>query len=298
MNAQITLESPPYPRIHVVINPAAGKDEPILNTLNDIFHEYDIDWNVSVTKKYGDAGEQARAAIAQGVDLVAGYGGDGTQHEIANALIGSHVALGVLPGGTGNGFAHELGLPQKLDEATRLLCTSRNTRAIDVVRVGDGYFIQRLYTGTEPEQQTSREQKNKFGPLAYFANMFDQRENPEVDYHVVIDGEAVAFKAMRVYVVNSGQTKSGRSITGNLSKPDDGLLEVFALDSHNIESLRAAAQRFFEFDTPIAEKAFRRCQEIRIETVPDQAVWTDGEYFGRTPVTAKVIPGAVKVVVP
>jgi diacylglycerol kinase (ATP) len=285
-------------KIHVIINPAAGKDEPILNTLNDIFHEYRVDWDVSVTKKYGDAAEQTRQAVARGVDLVAGYGGDGTQHEIANALIGSDVVLGVLPGGTGNGFAHELGLPQKLAEAARLLCTSSNTRAIDVVKVGDSYFIQRLYTGTEPEQQTSRGQKDKYGPLAYFANMFEQRKNPEADYHVVIDGEALEFKAMRLYVVNSGQTKSGRSITGHLSKPDDGLLEVFALDSHNIETLRAAAQRFFDFDTPIAEKAFRRCKEIRIKTMPDQAVWMDGEYFGRTPVTATVVPAAVKVVVP
>ena len=133
-----------YERIHVVINPAAGKDEPILNVLNDIFHEHGVDWDVSVTKKFGDAAEQARAAIARGVSLVAGYGGDGTQHELANALAGTGVVLGVLPGGTGNGFAHELGLPQKLDEAARLLCTSSRTRAMDAVRVGDSYFIQRL----------------------------------------------------------------------------------------------------------------------------------------------------------
>jgi diacylglycerol kinase (ATP) len=290
--------TPPYSRIHVVINPAAGKDEPILNTLNDIFHEFGVDWDVSVTKKYGDAAEQTRAAIAGGADLVAGYGGDGTQHEIANALIGSEVVLGVLPGGTGNGFAHELGLPQNLAEATRLLCTTNNTRAIDVVRANDAYFIQRLYTGTEPEQQTSREMKDKYGPMAYFANMFQQRTNEEARYRLTIDGDPLDIQAMRIYVVNSGQTKSGRSITGALSAPDDGILEIFALDAHNLDSMRAAAQRFFEFDTPIAEKYFWRGKEIRIEVEPEQPVWTDGEYSGRTPVTVTVVPAAVKVVVP
>lgn len=290
--------TPAYQKVHIVINPAAGKDEPILNTLNDVFHEFGVDWDVSVTKKYGDAADQARAAVARGVDLVAGYGGDGTQHEIANALIGSGVPLGVLPGGTGNGFAHELGLPQKLDEATRLLCTSPNTRGIDIVQIGDGYFIQRLYTGTEPEQQTSREQKDKYGPLAYFANMFQQRNNQEVQYRLTIDGTLVEMPAMRIYVVNSGQTKSGRSITGSLSAPDDGLLEIFALDSHNIESLRAASQRFFDLDTPLSEKDFWRGREIRIEAEPNQPVWTDGEFYGRTPVTVCVLPQAVKVVVP
>ena len=284
-------------KIHVVINPAAGKDEPILNVLNDIFQEYGVDWDVSVTKKYGDAAEQAREAISKGAWLVAGYGGDGTQHEIANALAGSDVLLGVLPGGTGNGFAHELGLPQKLDEAARLICTSQRTRRLDVARVGDDYFIQRLYTGTEPEQQTSREMKDKYGPMAYFVNMFQQANNPEVVYRLTVDGITHELPAMRVYVVNSGQTKSGRSITGARSAPDDGLLEVFAINARNIETLKAAAERFLDYDTPISEHYFWRGKEIQIDAEPDQPVWMDGEFYGRTPVKVKVLPGAVQVVV-
>ena len=94
----------PYRRVHVVINPASGKDEPILNVLNDVFRQHGVTWDVSVTHGYGDAAAQARAAIADGVDLVAGYGGDGTQHEIANAVLGAAADLGrttpmgILPG--------------------------------------------------------------------------------------------------------------------------------------------------------------------------------------------------------
>ncbi len=73
--------------IHVVVNPASGRDEPVLNVLNDVFGGHEVDWQVSVTHRYGDAGLQTRTAIEDGVDLVAGYGGDGTQHEIANALV-------------------------------------------------------------------------------------------------------------------------------------------------------------------------------------------------------------------
>src|SRR5262245_28970234 len=126
----------PYPKIHVVINPASGKDEPILNTLNDVFHPYDVDWDISITKKYGDATEQAKAAIARGVDLVVGYGGDGTQHEIANAILstGSKIPMGILPGGTGNGFAREMNIPKTLRPAVQLLCSSRHIRKIDAAR--------------------------------------------------------------------------------------------------------------------------------------------------------------------
>ena len=84
----------PHRRVQVIINPASGRDEPILNTLNDTFRQHEVDWNVSVTHRYGDAAAQARKAMQDGVDLVAGYGGDGTQHEIANALVEMAVETG------------------------------------------------------------------------------------------------------------------------------------------------------------------------------------------------------------
>ena len=109
------MSESPYKKVHIVINPASGKDEPILNVLNDVFHQHeDIEWTISVTKKYGDATAQAREAAEGGADLVAGYGGDGTQHEIANGILGTAAVMGVLPGGTGNGFATELGTPKEL----------------------------------------------------------------------------------------------------------------------------------------------------------------------------------------
>ena len=65
------MTSIPYEKIHIVINPAAGKDEPVLNVLNDVFGQYGVDWSVSVTKKYGDAATFAREASQGGADLVA-----------------------------------------------------------------------------------------------------------------------------------------------------------------------------------------------------------------------------------
>ena len=100
----------PYPKVHVVINPAAGQDEPILNVLNDVFHAAGVDWENSLTHKSGDATRLAAEAAASGVDLVAAYGGDGTQMEIANGLLGTGVPQAILPGGTGNAMAHDLGI--------------------------------------------------------------------------------------------------------------------------------------------------------------------------------------------
>ena len=286
-------------RIHVVINPASGKDEPILNVINDVFQQHNIDWSVSVTRKYGDATEFARQAANDGFDIVAGYGGDGTQHEIANGIIGTDALMGVLPGGTGNGFANEMATPTKLRPALELLCTSQSVRHVDVVQMGDAYFIQRLYTGIEPEQQTSREDKDKYGTFAYAINSYHQaRDTKEVNYRVTIDGELIETTAMKLYVVNAAKAGTGISITGAVSKIDDGLVDIFILDAKNLRTLVGAADRMLHLNTKNSRDSMRQGKEITIETDPDQPVWTDGEYTGRTPVSLKVLPAALPVLVP
>jgi diacylglycerol kinase (ATP) len=293
-----------YKRIFVVINPASGKDEPILNTINDVFHSYGIEWEVGVTHKYGDARLLARRAALEGYDLVAGYGGDGTQHEVANALIGVGdelqrvVTMGVLPGGTGNGFCRELGLPDKLRPALEVICTSRATRQVDVVRLGEEYFIQRLYVGIEPEEQTSRDLKNQYGTLAYAISGYQRlTTNKDIHYRIDIDGEVIESPATKVYVVNASQSGTGISVTGDLSRSDDGLLEVFILDQQNLKTMVASAERLLNLHTEIAKQFFWRGKAITIATEPDQPVWTDGEYYGRTPVSMSVLQGRLSIVV-
>ncbi|MCA9951244.1 MAG: YegS/Rv2252/BmrU family lipid kinase, partial [Anaerolineales bacterium] len=292
----------PYKKIHVVVNPASGKNEPILNVLNDVFHQYDdVEWSISVTKKFGDATEQARVAAQNGADLVAGYGGDGTQHEIANGVLGTTAVMGVLPGGTGNGFATELGTPKELKPAVELLCSGGQIRNIDVVKMNDIYFVQRLYVGIEPEEQTSREEKDKYGTFAYAINTYHRardKKQKEFKYHVVIDGEANDFMASKVYVVNAAKAGTGISVTGKISKPDDGLLEIFLLDNKSLKTLISAGERVVHLDTKTANRFIKQGKEISIDTEPDQPVWTDGEYTGRTPISLEVVPGALKVIVP
>ena len=301
-----------YGRVHVVINPASGKDEPILNVLNDVFREHGVAWDASVTHRYGDAGDQARDAIADGVDLVVAYGGDGTQHEVANAVVtasvvtGRRTPMGILPGGTGNGFAREVGVPKKVRDATVLLCTSTRTRGIDVGRlrsigqaqVDDRYFIQRLYIGVEPEEQTSRELKDRYGVFAYAVSapkrVSGQRE---FRYQVDIDGDVLEFLASKVYMVNSGMTGKGIKVTHGYAI-DDGLLDCFVLDKANVDTFIAAAARALNLHIAAAQRYHRQARSVSVTVEPDQPVWADGEYIGRTPLSVDVLQGALTVVVP
>ncbi len=79
---------------------------------------------------------------------------------------------------------------------------------------------------------------------------------------------------------------------------DDGLLDAFLMNSEAKETLSGAVDRFLNLSTDASKKYYRQCSEISIDTDPDQPIWADGEYIGRTPVTIKVLPGALSVVVP
>ena len=62
--------------------------------------------------------------------------------------------------------------------------------------------------------------------------------------------------------------------------------------------MRGAADRFLHLDTQAARQTYQQCRALTIDTEPDQPVWSDGEYLGRTPVTVSVIPGALTIAVP
>ncbi|HRQ41311.1 MAG TPA: diacylglycerol kinase family lipid kinase [Chloroflexota bacterium] len=290
---------PKYQKVKVIINPAAGKDEPILNTLNDVFHPHGVIWDVGITLKFGDATRLAQEAAASGqYDLVAGYGGDGTQMEIANGLRGSGVPMAILPGGTGNAMAFELNVPRELRAAAELIVNSENVKAVDLVKANDTYFMLRLYSGVDEEQKTSREQKDKYGILAYPLSILEMgRELNHADYRLTIDGEVIEERGVACFVVNAGSI-GGVALTFDAEiDVTDGLLDVFMINT-SLSTLRSAIGRFLRLPTEQAGLHYWRGKEIVMEVDPPQTIWVDGELLGKTPLTITAVPAAVKIVVP
>lgn len=290
----------PYKRVHVIINPAAGGNNPILNILNDVFRQYEVEWDASITHRAGDATRQAQEAIASGVDLVAGYGGDGTQMEVLNGVIGSETPMAILPGGTGNAMAFEIKVPQHLKEAAELICQSSQRRTVDVGRIGDQYFLLRAYTGLGDELGPSREMKDQYGLLAYPAAALSGLSHPKAAlYHLTVDGEEIEAEGLSCFVANVGTLGGINLPTPQNIDPSDGLLDVFLAGKEP-----HAVQTFASYVLRVGDKANAgiqhwRGREIVIRADPPQDVAIDGEpVFGTTPVTIQVLPQAVQMVVP
>jgi diacylglycerol kinase (ATP) len=293
----------PYEKVHVVINPAAGQDEPILNVLNHVFHPAGVDWEVSLTHKSGDAKRMAAQAAASGVDLVAAYGGDGTQMEVANGLLGTGVPQAILPGGTGNAMAHELGVSLKLKEASELIVTSDKRRAIDLAKVGDQVFMLRAYTGVSADQAASREEKDKYGQLAYIqAGLKFLSNTPENHYQATVDGEVIEGEALICYILNAGSIGGVMGISlPTIGDVDisDGYLDLYAV-TKRMKPLRAVSKHVFHHEGSDEEIGVYhwRGKEITIESDPIQDVWIDGELGGQTPFSLSALPQALEIVVP
>lgn len=290
---------PKYKKIKVIINPASGKDEPIINILNDVFHTYGVEWDVSLTHKFGDATELATAAAASGkYDLVTGYGGDGTQMEIANGMRGSAVPMAILPGGTGNAMAFELEIPRDLRQAAELICTSQKLQTVDLAKAGDTFFMLRLYSGVEEGQKTSREQKDKYGILAYPLSVLEMgRELNHAHYTLTIDGETIEEDGVACFVVNAGSIGGVNLSFDQNIDVGDGLLDIFMVNT-SISSLRSAAGRFMKISSNQAGLHVWRGKEIVMTADPPQTIWVDGELLGPTPLTITSVPGALKIIVP
>ncbi len=296
------MNPPRILRLQVILNPAAGQDEAVLPTLNRVFREADIEWDVSLTHERGDARRLAREAVQAGAELVAAYGGDGTVMETASGLVGSDVPLGILPGGTANVMAIELGVPRELEAAARLLLAPDvERRALDVGRVGEEHFLLRLGTGFEAVviEGAERELKDRMGTLAYILSAIKAlREPPQTTYRLLLDDESVQIEGMSCLVANSGNL----GLPGLALHPkidvSDGLLDVVVIRQVDFDTLISLAASVAGVENVPESLPHWQVRRVRIESDPVQDVQADGEMIGETPIEVEVVPQALQVVVP
>ncbi len=289
-----------FKNIHVIINPAAGVEEPILSYLNTAFKDTPIDWDVSITRKGNDAKEIASKLIGK-TDLIAVYGGDGSVMEAAQALTGHHTPMAILPGGTANVMAKELGIPTETVAAIELL-KSQNTliKTIDTGIVNNMPFILRVNFGMMAEMvtQADRDLKDSLGQLAYGITAFQTLINPHpVMYKMIIDGHKINEEGVSLTVTNSGSIGiSDYSFLPDISVTD-GFFDVILLDDASITSiLRVAGSTLLHSDSNVLKRW--KCKEITISLdKPQKYICDDIEKEDKL-IKIKVVPNSLKVLVP
>ena len=185
----------------------------------------DVIWHEVLKSK--KAPKQARRAVADGAELVLVWGGDGMVQRCIDALVDEAVTIGILPAGTANLFATNLGIPHDLDEALRIALGGRDRR-LDVGVLNGEHFVVMAGAGFDARMidDADSSAKEHLGRLAYIRGGMDAMRAKGRKVRVRVDG-ASWFKgtATCVLVGNVG-TASGGLVIFNDAVPDDGLLDV------------------------------------------------------------------------
>ena len=263
-------------KIHTIINPASGKDQPILNTLNSVFRPLNVEWEVYITQQSGDAERFARQAASSGVDVVAAFGGDGTVMEAARGLFGSETPLAILPGGTANLMSVELGIPKSLAQAVAIAADPKSqVRMVDAGFFGgETHFLLRVGMGfaSRKVEIADRDLKDRYGVMAYsIAAMKALGDTEIVNYHLTLDGKSFETKGFSCLVDNAGNI--GFAGLGLKSiQVDDGLLDVIVIRDTRIRTWIAIGAALGGAKLDPAYIQHIQAREITIEADPPQQV--------------------------
>ncbi|HEX3620226.1 MAG TPA: diacylglycerol kinase family protein, partial [Candidatus Udaeobacter sp.] len=190
----------------VILNPTAGSPE-TLGDCQDRVESIARGCPIRLTSHAGGAEALARRAVEDGFTRIIAAGGDGTVNQVANGLAGSNAALGLLPLGTVNVFAMELGLPLHDLELCWGIIEGANTRRVDLPSANGKYFVQLAGVGLDAQvvKETSLAFKRSFGPLSYLisAAQIAARQPPrlfiESDNAPVDEGSFVLIGNGRLY---------------------------------------------------------------------------------------------------
>src|SRR5579859_2356296 len=180
-----------------------------------------------LTREAGDTRRLAREAVAQQADVVIAIGGDGTINEIIQELAGSETALGLLPSGTMNVWAREIGIPLDSEGAQEILLHGR-VRRIDLGKVNERYFLLMAGIGFDGEVTHAVEKRpaKRLGILGYLlVGAWLGLGYPAFRAMVEIDGRLMKTNALQIIIGNTQLYAGAMKYTWK-ARCDDGLLDI------------------------------------------------------------------------
>lgn len=300
-----TPQNDSFPRVLLVINPESGTTElsTRLELYSKFFETHGWPCQVFQTSAEVDTVAAIRQAVDEGIDLVAVSGGDGTVSQAVTALNGTSIPLGVLPAGTGNLMARDLGIPINGEKALELLAGEHRLLPLDLMQVGERCCALNVSIGFSARTMDTieREKKKKLGFIAYILNGFSNLTGSRLHrIRLVVDDMQYPVRASEIMVGNTSLIGLRRMPRHLEIRPDDGAVDVIVARALTLWDWVMVVVNFV-LGIKATNPHFRIMtahQQIRVESLLPLTVQGDGDVIGETPVELKVLPGAVQVIVP
>lgn len=294
-----------FTNVYVVLNAKAGTCdlESARVLLRSTFSAGGCRLEIHEPERFDDLTERVRQAVRSGFDLIVAAGGDGTVSAVAQGVVGTAAALGIVPLGTTNVLARELSMPTGLERSLAVLAGGCRLCKIDAMEVNGRHYFTQVGVGIDAFmiRDTSTELKRRFGKAAYLWHAltrligFQPRR-----FTITVDGKPTRMSASQVLVANCGMLGQPPFRWGPDISPYDGHLDLCV-----VRARTAAHYLQLGFDVVLGRhgtnssvKYFRIGREVTIATKNPLPAQADGEIVGETPTTVRLIPRALQVVIP
>jgi YegS/Rv2252/BmrU family lipid kinase len=282
----------------IILNPTAGSPEHV-RSWQERIESLAGDCPVRVTSQTGEAEGLARHAVEEGFMRIVAAGGDGTVNQVANGLAGSNATLGVLPIGSVNVFAMELGLPLFNLQRCWNIIEDTNVRLVDLPSANGKYFVQLAGVGLDAQvvKETSLAFKRSFGPLSYLisAAQIAARQPPKL----FIESENTSVEEGSFVLVGNGRLYGGPFPFFKHASIDDGLFDVVVFKRLGyLEIIKYLQDVVFSSGINVPEIEYFQTRQLRITSEQDVPVELDGELAGNCPVDFRIRESTLRVLAP
>ncbi len=293
----------------VIFNPGAGQR----NARRELEKALELltkrGWEIAQreARGKGDALRYAQEAVSSGYEAVIVAGGDGTVNQVVNGLVGSDVALGVLPLGTGNVWAREIGMPFATPLHPSHLLAGVQTLAegliytSDLGQAGERTFLLWAGIGFDAQvvENLNPRLKRYLGPLAYiFSGLSIARKSLGTPVTLTIDGEEISRKVLFIEISNVRRYAAILRLAPGACL-DDGLLEITIFKGEGTPDI---VRHFFRMlicrHLHDAQVERYKGKKVRLTAASPLPVQVDGDYLGTTPLECTVLPQALRVIIP
>ncbi|MBG9390323.1 diacylglycerol kinase family protein [Caenimonas aquaedulcis] len=294
-------------RIEVIANSSSGQGcaPEWARDVEGKLREHGLDARVTLVHSGEEILSTAKQAVARGADMVVASGGDGTVSAVASQLAGTRVTLGVLPMGTLNHFAKDLGIPIEVDAALGVLARGHAVQ-VDVAEVNGRVFINNSSLGLYPdivldrERQRRRLGRGKWGALLA-ASLHAAQRYPVLSFDMEVDGKPISRRSAFAFIGNNEYTMEGFEIGGRSQGLADGKLSLYITQrTGRFGLLRLALRALFRRLRQAKDFDILTAQSLVVNTRHrHMRVATDGEVsLMETPLTYRIRPAALRVIVP
>jgi YegS/Rv2252/BmrU family lipid kinase len=287
-------------RLALIVNPNAGggRAAHILPEVEATLARLGLPFHTERTRDVAHAEELARAATAAG-EVAATLSGDGLIGRVAGVLAGTDGVLAVLPGGRGNDLARVLDVPTEPEGACAVIARGR-VRELDVGEVEGRPFIGIASCGFDSEaNRVANEAPPQLGSLVYaYGALRALAAWTPARFELELDGRSLAFSGYSVAIANSKAYGGGMYVAPD-AELDDGLFDVVCSGKGPKRRFLFNLPKVFEgrhLESPAVH--VERAQEVRVTADRPFTVYADGDPIGELPVTVRVRPGALRVLVP